>query len=274
MTAAARNSLLCPRCRKLISADEAVCPYCGLSRPARKLFLTLLRFTTINPLLITVNIVFYLLSLLISLPRLNLHPDPFSFFSPSQEALFLLGATGTIPISLFGRWWTLISASFLHGSLLHILFNMLALAQLGPFVEREFGPYRFLIIFTISGLSGFLLSYLAGIPFTIGASAAICGFIGAILYYGRSRGGLYGYAVYRQAVGWILGLIVYGLLFSAINNWAHGGGVLAGFVSARLLGYEDKNPTAPLHKLGGFICLGITVAVLLWSLWAAFSHFL
>jgi len=93
----------------------------------------------------------------------------------------LLGASGTIPVLGAHRFWTLISASFLHGGIMHILFNMMALYQLGPFVLREFGFHRFINLYIITGACGFAASVFFGVPFTIGASAGICGLIGAII---------------------------------------------------------------------------------------------
>lgn len=263
-----RTSLLCPKCRKLISADEPVCPYCGLVRPAARKFLLLSRLAgasvNITRTVIYINGGFFLLSLLLSLSHMALAANPFYFLSPSQEGLFLLGATGTIPIAGYGRWWTLISASYLHGGLLHIVFNMMALSQLGPFISREFGFNRFVIIYTLTGVAGFYLSYLAGIPFTIGASASICGLIGAILYYGKTRGGFYGEAIYKQATGWVIGLVIYGLLIPGINNWAHGGGIVSGILLARLLGYSEWKEETTLHHTLSAGCVILTIAVLLW----------
>jgi len=263
-----RTSLLCPNCRKLISADEPVCPYCGIEKPAARKFLILKMLAEasgdITRIVIYINGGFFLLSLLLSFSRMTLAANPLLFLSPSQEGLFLLGATGTVPIAAFGRWWTLISASYLHGGLLHIVFNMMALSQLGPFVVREFGVNRFIIIYTITGVAGFYLSYLAGIPFTIGASASICGLIGAILYYGKTRGGFYGDAIYRQAMGWVVGLVIFGLLVSGINNWAHGGGIVSGILLARLLGYSEWKEETTLHHAFSAGCVILTIAVLLW----------
>jgi rhomboid protease GluP len=182
-------------------------------------------------MLIYINVAFYLLALFLNLSAARLSHHPLTFLSPSNSSLFSLGATGTIPVAHYGRWWTLISASFLHGGILHIFFNMAALSQLGPFVLREYGLNRFLIIYIVSGIAGFLLSCAAGIIFTIGASASLCGLIGAILFYGKSRGGFYGEAIYRQAIGWIVGLGLFGLLVPGIDNWAHGGGIVAGIAS-------------------------------------------
>lgn len=263
-----RTSLLCPECRKLISADEPFCPYCGLSRPgSREHFF--LRFSDsvldITRIIIYLNIGFYILSLIVSSSGLILSPNPFTFLAPSQKGLFILGATGTIPIAVFGRWWTLVSASFLHGGLLHILFNMLALAQLGPFIAQEFGFNRFVIIYLLTGVVGFFLSFLARIPITIGASASICGLIGAILYYGKTRGGFYGEAIYRQAMGWVVGLVIFGLLVPGINNWAHGGGLLSGIMLAWLLGYQERRRETGIHRILALICLILTATFLFWS---------
>jgi rhomboid protease GluP len=166
---------------------------------------------------------------------------------------------------LFHRWWTLGSASFLHGGILHIAFNMMALRQLGPFVIFEYGLNRFIIIYILSGVAGFALSYAAGVPFTIGASASICGLIGAILYYGKSRGGIYGQAIYKQAMGWIFGLVIFGLLFPGINNWGHGGGIAAGVLLGLLLKYNDYTPENMLARIGSTLCLLTTALILAWS---------
>lgn len=264
-----RTSLLCPDCRKLISADEPACPYCGLAKPGARNFLYggLNNLSLdITKIIVYLNGGFFILSLLLSVAKISFSANPFTLLSPSQEGLFILGATGTIPIAGFGRWWTLISASFLHGSLMHIFFNMMALLQLGPFVVEEYGLNRFAILYTLTGVTGFLLSFLAGVPFTIGASACICGLIGAILYYGKSRGGFYGEAIYKQAMGWVVGLVIYGLLFPGINNWAHGGGVASGLLFAWWLGYREERRETMCQKMLAQICIVLTCLVLLFVL--------
>ncbi|HEX9156402.1 MAG TPA: rhomboid family intramembrane serine protease, partial [Syntrophales bacterium] len=85
--------------------------------------------------------------------------------------------------------------------------------------------------------------------FTLGASASVCGLIGAILYYGKSRGGSFGTAIYRQAMGWIIGLILFGLLLPGINNWAHGGGIAAGIAVGFALGYEERRHETMPHRV-------------------------
>ena len=264
-----RNSILCPNCRKLISMDEPACPYCGLIRPGlhntagiiRKIFLGSDPVRTI----IYVNIAFYVLSLLLDPEGIFAGGGMFNFLSPSNQSLLLLGASGTIPVIQYDRIWTLSSASFLHGGIMHIVFNMMALYQLGPFVLREFGFHRFINLYIITGACGFAASVLFGVPFTIGASASICGLIGAIIYYGKSRGGSYGEAIYKQAMGWVVGLIFFGIIFPGINNWAHGGGILSGILLAFLTGYNDSKQESAWSKLLAYACILLTVAILIWA---------
>ena len=269
MTENRRKSILCPNCNKLISVDEPACPHCGVSRPGSwwKSLLTtkgLLGSERIIKTIVYTNVGMYLISLLMNPSRMGLSTNPFTFLSPSSNALILLGSTGTIPIDQMHRWWTLISANYLHGGLLHILFNMIALHQIAPFVIREYGVNRFVSLYTLGGIIGFLVSYVFGVRFTLGASAAICSLIGANLYYGKSRGGTYGQAIYKQMSGWLLGLLLLGFL-PGINNWGHGGGIMGGIVVAYLLGYEEKKRENLIHKSLGGICVVLTVAVLVWA---------
>lgn len=266
-----KKSMLCPNCRKLISSDEPNCPYCGLARPGTWWKSSLARSYSYNPtdivnVVIGINVGFYILSIFINPSHIGLRPNPFTFLSPSETSLFQLGATGTIPIGIFHRWWTLGSASFLHGSILHIFFNMMALRQLGPFVVFEYGVSRFLSIYILSGILGFLLSLFAGIQFTIGASTSICGLIGAILYFGRSRGGIYGQTIYKQATGWVIGLALFGLLVPGINNWAHGGGIASGILMGWLLKYNDFTPESMRDRALAALCALSTFLVLAWAL--------
>ena len=265
-----RQSILCPNCKKLISATESKCPFCDTARPGS--------WWKNNPwtrgfwdpnqfvkTLIAVNVGMYIIAILFNPRATGLSLNPLTFLSPSDTSLFLLGATGTVPIDEYHRLWTLISASFLHGGILHIFFNMAALRQLGSVVNREFGVYRMFVIYTVGGIIGFLISYLAGVPLTIGASASVCGLVGAALYYGKSRGGIYGQNLYRQISIWIIFLFVFGLIVPGINNWGHGGGILAGIIFGYLLGYQEKKRENIIHKILAGVCAVVTLAVLIWA---------
>ncbi len=273
------TSLLCPNCRKLISSDEPRCPYCGISRPGSPLKANWWTRGFNDPdrliaAIIGANVGLFVLSLMLNLREASFSINPMGFLSPSSSSLSLLGATGRIPIDhvllhVTGiaavdhtlRWLTLISANYLHGSLLHIIFNMLVLRQIGGLAAREYGPYRMFAIYSLSGVAGFGVSYLAGVPLTIGASAAVCGLIGAMVYFGRDRGGAYGNFIYRQIGGWAVGLFIIGFL-PGINNWGHGGGFVAGWGLAMLLGYQDKGRENLFHKTMAGACALVTVATL------------
>lgn len=212
--------------------------------------------------IIYINVFIFAASLLLSGRDVEISLNPFTALSPSMNSLIFLGAAGTIPIDNYNEWWSLIAANWLHGGVLHILFNMLALKEIAPLVIREFGMHRMFIIYTLSGIAGFFLSYLAGVMVTIGASGAICGLIGTSLYYGKSRGGAYGQAVYKQTSGWIFGLILFGLLIPNINNWGHGGGLVAGIFSGWLLSYNEKKRETLIHKTISLLCMVSTAAIL------------
>ena len=265
-----RKSILCPHCSKLVSVAEQTCPHCGISRPGARwknipVTRGLLQSDQLIKTIIYANVGMYLISLLMNPTRMGLSANPFMFLSPSNGALLLLGSTGTIPIDQGHRWWTLVSANYLHGGILHIVFNMIALYQIGPLVLREYGANRLIGLYTLGGIFGFLVSYFAGVRFTLGASAAVCSLIGASLYYGKSRGGAYGQAIYKQISGWVLVLFIFGFLVPGINNWGHGGGVVGGIILGYFLGYHERTRENLFHKGLAGVCVVLTVAVLAWA---------
>jgi rhomboid protease GluP len=208
----------------------------------------------------------YFISLVLYPTSFNVSLNPFTLLMPDHRSLLLLGETGTIPIDNYHRWWSLLAANYLHGGILHIFFNMVALRQLAPLVIREYGTYRMIIIYTIGGVTGFLVSYIAGVKFTIGASAAVCALIGSLLYYGKSRGGVYGNTIYTQVIGWIVGLFLFGLMARGIiNNWGHGGGIVAGALLGFLLGYVEKSKENIVHKTIAGVCVIATLLILGWA---------
>jgi len=271
----AQRSIPCPRCGRLIGASEACCTWCGAGRP--NVWARAIAWTNSGrngdwqvTAIIAANVVYYLASLLLS-SHGEFSGNPLNFLSPDQRSLMLLGTTGSVPVLSLGHVWTLISASYLHGGLLHIFFNMMALRQIGPLVSSEFGPNRMFIIYTLSGVSGYLASCFAGVSFTIGASASVCGLIGALFFYGKSRGGTFGAAVSREVSGWLISLVLFGMVMPGINNWGHGGGVVGGVVLAKLLGYQDRSAETSGQIFLARLCLLVTVLILAWGGYLAFS---
>jgi rhomboid protease GluP len=267
---ASRKSMLCPNCRRIVSADEKRCPHCGIAAPGSR--------WKNNPLtrgwgtgeglirlILYANIAMFLFSLVISKGIASPGFNPLRMLSPSTRGLALLGATGTLMVRDVG-WWTLVSANYLHGGILHIFFNMMAFYQIAPLITRLFGTYRFFLIYTVSGVGGFLVSVFMGTPITIGASAALCGLIGAALYYGKSRGGLFGDAIYKQIGGWAIGIILFGFLIPQINNSAHIGGMVFGGLTAMILRYSEKSRETAAHRMLAGTCMIVTLLVLAFAL--------
>jgi rhomboid protease GluP len=189
-----------------------------------------------------------------------------SFLSPSIESLFLFGASGAVPVFGFGRWWTVLSAAWLHGGVLHILFNLYWVRNLAPGTAQLYGPGRTAIIYVVSAVTGFLASsvagaflpflpsFLRGAGFTVGASAPIFGLLGALLYYGR-RGSSH---VSQQAKSLAIVLLIFGFVMPGIDNWAHLGGLGGGYLMAKIL-----NPLKPERGDHVLIAVGLLVASLL-----------
>lgn len=267
MAATTINVIICPNCKKLISADEAECPYCGIRSPGSrwKLIVAKVGSGDIVTQIIYANVIFYVLSIIIIPSQISLSASPFSFLSPSNNSLLLLGATGTVPIDRFDRWWSLITAAYLHGSLLHILFNMMALKQVGALLVNEYGAGRMFVIYTLGSVAGYLLSYIAGVPFTIGASGAVCALIGAGLYYGKSRGGVYGQRIFKDLYSWVIILGLFGFIVPGINNWAHGGGVAAGIAIGYVIGYREIKKETLIHRSLYAICIAATLVAIAWA---------
>lgn len=184
------------------------------------------------PFVIGASAVLYILTLLASGSELQIIGGGLSFLSPSWQAIILFGASGAYPVFGLGRWWTILSASWLHGNFLHILFNMMWVRQLGSATVDLFGPSRTVIIYTLSGACGFLVSSMAGSSVTLGASAAIFGLLGALVHYGRKTGSSH---VYSEAMRYALVLFVFGFLMRGVDNFAHAGGFAGGYLTSALV---------------------------------------
>ena len=234
----------------------------GFAGPLREVF----RHRSFTDVVTVVCVALYVVSLLLD-PYTALRPRGlFSIFAPSDQALFALGATGAVPERL-GRWWTVLTAIYLHGGLLHILFNVLWIRQLGPAVEQLYGSARLVVIFTVSGVVGFVVSNLAGIPFTIGASGSIFGLLGAMVAFGRKRGGVFGAMVLRQYGQWALMLFVLGFFMSGVNNLAHAGGFAGGFATGLVLSLAERRSETAIDQLLAVALIVFTAAGFVASLW-------
>jgi len=266
------GSALCYACGKLNRVDAPACFYCGKRNPGLWGFGPLLG-RVVGRLefarLVTVACLAAYVAALLLDPAAALRPrGPFDLLAPSGTALMTLGMTGAFALES-GRWWTLFTAIYLHGSLLHIVFNLLWIRELAPAVEALYGRARVVLVFTAGGVAGFLVSNWAGIGATIGASGAVFGLLGAMVSYGRHRGGLFGMAVFRQYWQWSLVLFVMGFLMPGVNNLAHAGGFLGGYLTALAVGYGERRPESAAHRIAALIALLVTLASFVLALWSA-----
>lgn len=165
-----------------------------------------------------------------------------------------------------GEYYRLLTAVFLHGSIFHLLVNMYSLHVLGTQLENYTGKIKFLSIFLISGLYGSLFSVLINgdASFSVGASGAIFGLAAALCYFG------YYYRVYlnsvltRQLVPVILINLMIGFMYTGIDNAAHIGGLVGGYLAASALGIKGK--TDFYEKRNSIISLVILTVFLLYIL--------
>ena len=146
--------------------------------------------------------------------------------------------------TLKGQWWRLFTSLFLHGSLMHLAFNMFALWQVGRLVERIFGSLRFAGLYVLAGLAGSLASVFWGVLTnhnvnSVGASGAIFGIIGGLLaFIGRANSGVPP-TVVSDLRGSILPFLLFnlsaGFLYPHTDNAAHIGGLAGGWLAGHLL---------------------------------------
>jgi membrane associated rhomboid family serine protease len=170
------------------------------------------------------------------------------------------------PLVAQGDWWRLVTAAFLHASLIHLGLNMLALYWLGSVVEMFLGPVRYLALYIVSGLAGSAGALIVDpTQPTVGASGAIFGILGALLIIEYQQTG--------QLAGQAMSLIAINLIFSfAIPNISYGGhigGLLGGIAAALALSRFGRGHLAYGRPgvVGVVGLLAVGVASVLISYW-------
>jgi rhomboid protease GluP len=257
---------MCPACGNLVGISATRCPACGTSvnfslaaagRGISGLFGGHAPATTG---LLIVNFLMFAVSLATSIEK----GSGFGLFSGIDgEVLYRLGAVYPPAIFEGHQWFRLVTAMFLHGSILHIGFNMWVLWDVGPVIEEVYGSARYLFLYTVSGITGYLLSAYRG-NFSVGASGAILGLVGVMLAITTKRGGAAMQAQRSRLIFWVVIIFAQGLLPGLnVDNWAHFGGLASGFLLGRV--FADRQP-APGSELKRAYVLGwLAGAVLLAS---------
>lgn len=257
---------MCPACRTLVERSVGTCPSCGGSMRGvagggvgRALALVVPGAPSMSAILITANVAMAVVATI-------LNPSAAGgaggggalggLFSPSGATLWLLGAKWT-PSILDGEWWRLITANYLHGGLLHLGMNSLGMVTLGPLIERSFGWRKLFLVYTASGVAGFVLSgwWRPG-TLSIGASGALYGLLGFAFVYSRFRASAGARALSDQLLQWLLyGVAMF--FIPGIDSIAHLGGAAAGAAIALFI-----DPTEPRTPLGRAWLWGLTLVAL------------
>jgi len=242
---------LCPACGSLVGISATRCHECGtsltfsLAAITKKLPVVSNLESPVSTVLLGLN--FFLFAILLMFTIQAGEAGGFNIlWRMDPLASIKLGAVYPYPIFVHHEWWRLITAMFLHGGLIHIGFNMMTLMQFGPAVEELYGSPRFLFLYTATGAVGFLFSALR-FHFSLGASGALLGIIGAVLAVTTKRGGAYMRDLRTRLVSSLVFLFALGIFGGiGIDNWAHGGGLAAGFLLGKL--FMDRQPMNNAEK--------------------------
>jgi rhomboid protease GluP len=257
------GSVVCPSCGNLVGVNDERCFTCGRWNPGLWGFAPTLnrlgRDFGFTPLVLTACLVLYTFSLIADAKGIVVAGGS-DFLVPSIPSLFLFGASGQAPVFLYDRWYTVLTASWLHGGFLHIFFNMMWLRQLAPETAETYGASRMIIIYTISGVTGFTLSTLGGSYVTVGASAPIFGLLAALVHFGRRTGSSH---ITRTAMTYAVIMFLFGLFAARVDNFAHLGGFLGGYAAAKFL--DPAKPERLDHLIAAFACLGATALAIVWA---------
>ncbi len=235
------GSALCRSCGRLVSIGAAQCIHCGAARPTLGHDNPVLKaLAGLDPTAVLMGVCGLMYAGAIGVtaltaPEVLTHPRSwFGILSPSSGALVTLGATSG-PHMWSGMVWTLLTASYQHGSLLHIGFNLWFLRDLGRLTTNIYGPARFFVLFSLAGVGGFLLSNLASGALTIGASCSAFGMMGALAVFGWRRGGTAGKQIQNFMLRWVFLNVLFTAGLGGVNHWGHAGGFLSGAALAFVL---------------------------------------
>jgi len=267
---------MCPHCRAFITDKDKICPYCNEAvgpRYAERAnaaaviggFIPQARFNTM--LILLINAGLFAATALFCI-KLGLGSG---FGGIDGRVLYAFGAKVGLQY-MDGQWWRLVTAGFLHGDGLHILMNSWVLFDLGAQVEAVYGASRMWVIYFVSSVAGFYASAWWNPGISIGASAGLCGLIGAMIALGVRHKNPAGQAIRGMYVRWAVYTLILGLLIQRIDNAAHMGGLAAGFAVA----YLAETPRAAggtegLWQAASWFCVILTVVSFL-KMWLWFSH--
>lgn len=211
-----------------------------------------IKYPIVTYLLIAINVIIYFASILA-----GSYNEILSKFAISA------------PLIRGGQYYRLLTGCFLHGNIFHLAFNCYALYVIGTQMESYLGKAKYLIVYLFSGISGALFSMIFGSPnaLSIGASGAIFGLMGSMVYFGFHYRVFLGNVIKSQIIPLIVLNLVIGFLSNGIDNAAHVGGLVGGMLSTMALGIKYKSTTS--EKVNGII---VSLIFLAFSIYMAFIY--
>ncbi len=277
---------MCPNCRAFVSSTDRVCPYCEVQlgpraidlRSAEVMHGLVPRAYSSSMIILVLNVAFY-----VAMAAFTVHMSQGPIAQSlggvwqgfSSQVLLIFGGKYGPTIYQYGQWWRLLTAGFLHGSLLHIGMNMWVMFELVAEVEQFYGSSRLVIIYIFSTITGFFLSLLwAPGTVSIGASAACFGLIGAMMAIGlRRRADPMSQAIRSYYMRWaIYGLIFSFMPFMHIDIAAHIGGLAGGFIGGYVAGLPGL-PGSPRERVMQTLA-GVAIALTVYCFLQEFRFFI
>jgi membrane associated rhomboid family serine protease len=249
---------LCPACGSLVGTTATKCHQCGasltfsLAAASRSLERLMPTTSPATYAILTFSCLLYAVSLLATIRESGFVAPGgglfglFSLGGIRGDVLARLGAS----LPLFGfpgipgdlaQPWRFVMAVFLHGGLLHIGFNMWVLMDVGPAIEELYGSARYLFIYVVTGIGGYMLSSATG-HFSVGGSGALLGLIGVLLAVTSGRRSIGMQMLRSQIIKWLIYIAILGLVIRGIDNFAHLGGFITGFALGKIM--MDRAPAS------------------------------
>ncbi|MBQ2639884.1 MAG: rhomboid family intramembrane serine protease [Bacilli bacterium] len=205
-------------------------------------------FPLITYILIGINLILYFVPLLMGIDQELI--AKFSVFGEYIRA---------------GEYYRLITGIFIHGGIMHVAFNCYALYVIGSQIENFYGKFKYLVIYLFSGLMGSLFSITFSTHMSVGASGAVFGLMGSLVYFGYHYRVYLGNVIKSQIIPLIILNLILGML-PGIDNYAHIGGLIGGTIISIALGVKDKSST--FERVNGLLISAIFLAFMIYMAFA------
>ena len=190
----------------------------------------------------------------------------FGFGSLNTETLINFGAN-YIPLTKTGDYYRLITSAFLHIGAVHLILNMYSLYVIGINIEYFYGKVKYILIYLYSALIGSLFTVILSSSNTVaaGASGAIFGLLGSMLYFGYHYRGYIGNSIVSRIVPIVLINLFFGFITPGIGNAAHIGGLIGGYIISMAVGFDKDNNSSKIH--------GTIISIILFAFLVYMSFF-